>query len=231
MRPCALILSSCVALGLEACGGISGLNSASSSMFVRAVLPLQSPECVAKADPSSTERLEGTLDLAFRTNYQAVLLVGNRSEISSITVRGAIVTDRHAEGKQLESYSVVAPGYLDPAFSGTTPSYEVVEVELIPDEVGNHLRSTLVSNTRVIADVQVYGDTLDGRSIKSADLLFPIQVCFGCLVEFPPDALDPKTPNRCVGTTTYSPPCLMGQDDPIDCRLCVGNPACTPPKT
>jgi hypothetical protein len=43
---------------------------------------------------------------------------------------------------------------------------------------------------------------------------------------FPPDANDPKLsrqPNCALpaGTgTTISPPCLLGQDDAIDCRIC-----------
>lgn len=211
----------------------AGCADNKSALFVRGVLALQAPECVAKADPSATMRLEGVLDLAFRTNYQAALLVGNqlvaqgshnqvRTETSRVVVKGAVVTVKDAKGKTLTSYTVDATGVIDPA-TGSDPSYGVVNAELIPDSL------KLSPNTRVTADVQVFGDTLGGKSITSADLLFPIQVCKGCLVSFPADAVNAATPGQCVGTATTAAPCFMGQDDPIDCRLCASNPACVPP--
>lgn len=211
----------------------SGCADNNSSVFVDGVLALQPPDCVAKADPSATLLLEGELDLAFRTNYQAALLVGNqmvaqashdqvRTETDTFVVKGAVVTVKNATGKTLISYTVDATGVIPPA-SGTTPSYGVVAVELIPDSL------SLQPNTRVTADVQVFGDTLGGTSVTSADLLFPIQVCYGCLVSFPADALDPTTPGQCVGQASSSAPCFVGQDEAIDCRLCATNPVCKPP--
>jgi hypothetical protein len=227
------VLSGALLAGFAMLSGVGCSEADNSSMFIRGVLALQSPDCIAKADPSSTMLLEGVLDLAFRTNYQAALLVGNqlvaqgshdqvRTETSRIVVKGAIVTVRDAKGASLTSYTVDATGVIDPA-SGSDPNYGVVAVELIPDSL------QLTPNTRVTADVQVFGDTLGDRSITSADLLFPIEVCYGCLVSFPADAIDPTTPNQCVGTTTQDEPCFVGQDAPIDCRLCVGNPVCKPP--
>lgn len=211
----------------------AGCADNNSAVFIRGVLAVQAPECAAKADPSSALQLGGVLDLAFRTNYQAALLVGNqlvaqgsrdqvRTETSRVVIKGAVVTVKDAAGNTLKSYTVDATGFVDPA-SGTEPGYGVVQVELIPDSL------QLSANTRVTADVQVFGDTLGGKSITSADLLFPISVCNGCLVSFPAAALDPTQPGKCVGDTTATLPCYPGQDDPIDCRLCTGNPACVPP--
>jgi hypothetical protein len=77
---------------------------------------------------------------------------------------------------------------------------------------------------------------LGDESIETQPFEFPLTVCNGCLVQFPPDSVDPvladveKKPNcakAAVGATT-SVACFPGQDLPIDCRSCQGNPVCDP---
>jgi hypothetical protein len=74
--------------------------------------------------------------------------------------------------------------------------------------------------------VKVFGRTLGGMSVESGEWRFPINVCYGCLVVFPPEANDPKVmpqPNcglSAVTGTSVVHPCIVGQDDTIDCRVC-----------
>ena len=169
------------------------------------------------------------------SEYRAALLVGNqltergsreqvRTETSRITIRGAVVDVQDFKGNSLKSFSTDATGFVDPA-TGSTPSYGVVYVKLIPSSLN------LAANTQVTVQVHVYGDTLGGRSIESNDLTFPITTCAGCLVDFPAGAFDPANPGAgCTGDPgSATAPCFFGQDDPVDCRLCTTNPACVPP--
>lgn len=219
--------------GLLAIGALisaSGCADNNSMMFVRGVIALDYVNCIAKADPSNTYLPYGTLDTAFRDTYTAFLLVGNqltarssrnqlRTEPNRVSVRGAVVSLSNGS-----SFSTTATGFVDPA-SGDTPGYGLVAVDLIPG-VGN------VGNPsgEIVATVSVFGDTLGGTSITSNTLTFPIYVCNGCLTSFPSAALDPTvSTSRCVGEQPTDKPCILGQDAPVDCRLCVGNPACVPP--
>jgi hypothetical protein len=85
--------------------------------------------------------------------------------------------------------------------------------------------------TRVNVSVRVVGETLGGTEIRSSELIFPINVCRGCLVSFPNEAVDPLDPSGagpCVGTDEPSGPdaCLRGQDAFTDCRYCATTNGC-----
>jgi hypothetical protein len=59
---------------------------------------------------------------------------------------------------------------------------------------------------------------------------FPVDVCNGCLIQFT-DAPGSPSPNclenASAATISDSVPCQIGQDIPIDCRLCPTLPACS----
>lgn len=225
--------------GLLAVGALisaSGCADNNSMMFVRGVIALDAVNCTPKNDPSNSYLAYGVLDTAFRDTYSAFLLIGNqltartsrnqlRTEPNRITVRGAVVSIKQTSGSSVKSFSTAATGFVDPA-SGDTPGYGLVAVNLIPG-VGNVGLSSF--NGEVVVDVSVYGDTLGGASISSSTLTFPIYICDRCLVSFPSSAIDPTVKGHCVGDAPTTVPCIQGQDVPEDCRLCVSNPACTPP--
>ena len=57
----------------------------------------------------------------------------------------------------------------------------------------------------------------------------PVVVCRGCLLEYPPEARDPLSPQpNCQAplvdesgvSVDVETPCYPGQDDPVDCRVC-----------
>ncbi len=74
----------------------------------------------------------------------------------------------------------------------------------------------------LIATVTLRGVSA-GEPVVTPPFEFPIQVCLGCLVEFPEGTDDPAIPGPdcCAGGVSL-PTCLEGQDAPIDCRRCRG---------
>lgn len=221
---------------LGALGG-SGCADNDSSMFVRAVLKLESGECVAKPDPSSTFFSAGVVDLAFRDSYSASLLVGNqlvrrgskelvRTETSRIVMRGAEVRLLNDQQQLLREFTVPVSGFIDPG-TGDEPGYGVTSALLIPSGLA------LSAGTRIVADVRIFGDTLGGEEITSDSLSFPITVCDGCLISYPSDADDPAQPGyQCIAggdSANVDAPCRMGQDEAVDCRLCGNLSICVSP--
>jgi hypothetical protein len=184
---------------------------------------------VVKADPSSEILLTGVLDRHFRTTYVAALLVGNqlvqrgsknqlRTETSRVSIKGAIV---NADGFE---FTVNGTGFVDPG-SGNEPGYGLAAATLVPPNVG------APGGAPVLVKVRVFGETLGGEEIESSELTFPVSVCDGCLVRYPIEADNPANPGYDCTSTEGNPeePCYFGQDDPIDCRLCGGDPICLAP--
>ncbi|MEO8906032.1 MAG: hypothetical protein ABI488_26020 [Polyangiaceae bacterium] len=222
-----------------------------SSMFIVGVINVDLSTCIAKPDTTSAMLTQGVLDLAFRQDYTAVLLVGNqltqrgsreqiRTETSRVSLRGAEVTLTTLAGKEISHFSTVGTGFVDPA-SGDAPSYAAVSVNVIPGPISAKLPG------EVLAKIRVFGATLGGEDVTSSELDFPITVCNGCLVTYPAQG-DPTantymcpSPSASDMTATAVGPCVQGQDTPFSCTLCSGaydvckdpqkNPAYTPAPT
>jgi hypothetical protein len=223
-------------------GGAGLLASAcadnESSIFIRQVIVPSSGTCAYAGDPGSAAYTEGVLDVAFRQEYVAGLLVGNqlvqrgsnekiRTETSRFRVEGSEVRIETPDGEVLRgAYTVPTAGFVDPA-SGTTPGWGVVSSVLIDSMTGGVLAASGIG--RVVSVVKVYGRTLGGQELESGEFRFPISVCYGCLVSFPPEANDPTqtpVPNCLASSSSGSSvesPCLLGQDQPIDCRVCTSS--------
>lgn len=74
---------------------------------------------------------------------------------------------------------------------------------------------------RVQAEVQLIGRSA-GEVVVGPPFLYEIEVCLGCLVEFPPGSDDPALPGPdCCGAGRSEPACYSGQDTAIDCRDCL----------
>jgi len=60
------------------------------------------------------------------------------------------------------------------------------------------------------------------REVVGPAFTYDIELCLGCLVEFPPGTDDPSLPGPdCCGAGPAAETCFAGQDGPIDCRSCV----------
>ena len=211
-----------------------------SMMFVRQVQALVAPQCVVDNSPDSIAISSGTLDIAFRKEYTANLLVGNqlvgrgapelsRSETSSIQMKSAIVRVENSAGQQLSAYTISVTGFVETSRAGS-PSFGIVSVPLI-DAAAAEAAGTEKGPRRLFSRVKVIGETLGGSEVESAEFGFPVTVCNGCLVAFPANSDDPVTTQvDCDGTgdNVEASQCILGQDAAIDCRQCRGNDACKP---
>jgi hypothetical protein len=228
------------ALGSALLGG-TGCADSESMLFVRQVqarVASGATGCTVDSSPSSLFIPEGILDLAFRTEYTAPLLVGNqlvargnssqlRTETSRVEMEGAVVRLEDGRNTVWGPFTVPGAGFIDPA-TGSTPSYGLTSTILVGSSFGNSLVAELrqsLAVRRYTSVVKILGKTLGGTAVESGEWRFPLTICYACLVTFPPEASDPKLsrPN-CelpAGTgTTVAAPCALGQDDAVDCRVC-----------
>jgi hypothetical protein len=232
-------------IGASALGG-SGCADSESMLFVRQVQKpaLSGTTCTVDSTTSSDTIPSGLLDVAFRLQYTASLLVGNqlvprgnssqlRTETSRIAIQGSVVRVQDSNGVvRWGPVTVPGSGFIDPA-SGTNPSFGVTDTILLGSELGAQLAADpqvqmgLVRHLTSV--VKVFGRTLGGLNVDSGEFDFPLTVCYRCLIQFPPDAQDPRAaviPNCNLAPatgTTLTPPCQFGQDDNIDCRICKQN--------
>jgi hypothetical protein len=225
----AALVSGVLALG-------SGCTEEETGFFIQGNVKLEPPECVAQAESNTTLLLSGELDVALSSEYVATLLVGNqltprgdkenlRTETMVTTITGAEVQLFDDEGALNTEFTVPASGTISPD-SSEDPGFGIVSVTLIPPAVAADLAAELNSRRFVrtrIAQVRVFGETLGGLEVESADMVYTIRVCEGCLISFPSESLDENGGcNRELDQNAGDLPCRPGQDEGVDCRLCRG---------
>lgn len=222
-----------------------------SSIFVRGVLAPPAAaaggQCVYTPDPSQPQVMQPTLDVGFRGTYLGAVLVGNhlvtrqdrdqaRTETSRVQFQGATVSVIDARsGATISSFTTLATGFADPA-QGNQPGYGTVLLTLVNEDATRSLGEVGAEGAKLISRFRVFGKTLGGVEVESNEYQLPIDVCVGCLVTFPADSEDKALaasegkPNCRAASagSTVAQPCAVGQDVPIDCRLCQGNPLCDP---
>jgi hypothetical protein len=224
--------------GLLALG--SGCTEEETGFFIQGNVKLDPPECIAQADGNTTLLIGGSLDVGLSSEYVATLLVGNqltprgdkenlRTETMVTIITGAEVHLFDDVGTPVTEFTVPASGTISPD-SSADPGFGIVGVTLIPPAVAADLAAELdsryFSRTR-IAQVRVFGETLGGLEVESAVMVYTIQVCDGCSVIFPSEALDENGGcNLQLDQNAGELPCNFGQDGGVDCRLCRGNRFC-----
>jgi hypothetical protein len=239
-----------------ACGvaAVGACKSDDSTLFVQGVLAAQpvsaGAQCSFTSDPTQPFISSGVLDIAFRSEYDPTYLIGNQAvpEVNSqqlatetdiITVQGAIVRITDAAGNQLNDFSRLAATTVYPS-SGSVPGYAPITVTTLDSTTVNSdaaLQANVKAGgtTRLVTYVQFFGITTGGNSIKSDEFEFPVDVCYGCLVDFSATSDDPSTtyqqPN-CIAaamstsSSSLPTPCVPGQDFTIDCSECQQVAAC-----
>jgi hypothetical protein len=218
---------------LVACSS-QGLDGGSrQSFFVRNALapPVDRPNniCVYSNSPDAPALARGKFDVGLATSYQLTLSVAGSDPTLTTSVTAAHVVLRH-EDMVLSQTDVIANAAIAPGgiavvtFQAIDPSAADVLVSLLPT------RSARVS---LVAEVDLQGrDPASGASTSAAPFQFPIDACRGCLLDFsqgddPTGTLQPNC--RIPAASDLRRPCLEGQDEAVDCRLCVGrNLLCDP---
>jgi hypothetical protein len=226
-----------------------------STIFIAGVLKQIPPTCIVVASAQSAILGAGLVDVSISSSYRAWFLTGNemvargdkqsvRTETSRVTINKVEVRLTDSTGEALNcgdqddcgAYSVFATGFVDVA-RGEDPGYGAFNVEVIPSIVGASLADSfgggtapLTSRTTVIANVKASGVTLGGEDVKSAEFTFPIEVCYGCLINY--NAIDVTTRHAlCTIGDDHTPGsyCGFGQDDPVSCEDCFDQKICADP--
>ncbi len=217
---------------------VVGCAENDSSLFVEGVLAPTPPSCEYSGDPGSAFLFRGTLDVAFRTKYEGIVLVGNqltprgnkaelRAETAGFRVRGAEVTLTNTRGAVIDEFSVNGGGFIQ-SNASEAPGYGLAEVTMVPGGVGDSLAADLEGDRSarrtLIANVRVFGETLGGVEVTSGDFTFPIDVCWGCLVDYPLEAITDEGGQVVCGVRADNvgfEQCVIGQDERVDCRACA----------
>jgi hypothetical protein len=228
------------AVGLAALlGGIGGgwgCSDEETGFLIVGNVAVVEPACVARPDQNSNLFGSGVLDVALKLDYQASLLVGSqltprgdktnlRTETQITAMTGAEVRLYEDDGRLSLEFTVPASGVIFPE-TADEPGFAIINATLIPASAGRDLAVVLTDRaarrTRVV-EVRVFGKTLGGNEVESAWFTYVIQVCAGCLVDYEPASLDGMNRCRVALDDAPEPPCRLGQDDVVDCRLCRGS--------
>lgn len=181
-----------------------------------------------------------------------------RVETSVLNIQGFVVElhEGSPEGAIIgQPFSVYQNVTVPAALSAAVPGYAFTRIQVIPPQVGEVLKAAVCRfdntgvttdcpvprvtsvNRRILVKLTAFGESLGQRAIESAPYYFPLTVCCGCLITFPIDSDAPEAMGRGAGPdcNAGSPgasqaTCGVGQDFPVDCRLCSGsaNPLCQP---
>lgn len=234
-------------------GGISLSACAhdDSTIFVQSVLAPQlvapGTGCSYTDDPTQPAIDTGFLDIAVRNSYSAAFLLANQlvprgnpaapqTETSYVNIKGAIVqvTDAASGAATSPAFTSLASVVLPPA-QGTTPGYSALpDITLIDEMTVANLGIVPGEEVRLLVYAKFFGDTLGGQYVESDNYQFPVSVCNGCLISFTAADISPACSNvNCLGNSgamaqTPQVPC-NGEDFPVDCQACLGNPICNPP--
>lgn len=204
--------------------------------------------CLYTPDPTTAALSQGLLDTGVRQTYELNLLVANqliqrgdslapRAEANRIHIDGAVVRVTDANGGAISEFTSVTSGFVDAA-SGNSPGYGIAQVTALDASTVAKLKVIAPDSkpVLVLANVKVFGKTIGGKDVETAEWSFPIRACYGCLVDFSTGDDLAVAGTDCLSSTTTAMassiavaqvvPCNSGQDELIACQLCRGLPAC-----
>lgn len=222
---------------------------------VPAIREAVGPGALGECYPEEGQRYRshGTLDLMVYNKYDYFPEVFNlmpptptvsgntfehlRGDSSTVTITGALAT--------LDLNQATGPlnGWNPPAsllswyipFAGSIPGQGVWRgrFPLIPSTLGEQLRARFLADPkryttmhRVVVNLSIEGEMADGTTVRTQEVHFPIDLCWGCLV-----ALNVATPGvgvvdpeqqyavcaqKVVGAD-FIPPCVAGNDEFLPC--------------
>lgn len=230
------------ALGLMTLGALAipGCADNDSMLFIQGVLVTEASDCVAKPESGALLRAAGILDVSLRSGYRAALLVGSqltqrgsreqlRTETARLQLQGADIRLQDAYGQDLalgqnpNPFSTIGTGFVNPA-AGTDPGMGVIFVDIIPSALMASVSDALNGSGLVLAKIKAYGETLGNRKVESGEFEYPIQICRGCLIDYPANSVTgPIGQARCDGAPQGNPEtlCAIGQDQRVPCTECA----------
>lgn len=216
-----------------------------STLFVQGVLSPPQPsnnQCIYAVSITAPMINRGTVDASLAGSYAPVFLVGSqlksrassdnvKTETSNVSIQGAIVrVVDPTTGAVTMSNTVLSSGLIYAAEG--TPSYVAIGATILDSASIKHFDPGRGQPAKLaIAYVKFFGQSLGHQSLESDEFQYPIDVCNGCLVLIP--AGDQATQNAyCSGQVaakTSVSPCVVGQDQLVDCQACFNfSAACKP---
>jgi hypothetical protein len=206
----------------------AGCTDNRQSFFVRDIKIPSEEDCVVQSDRNTPFRPYGRMDLAFGGSFFIHPLVENAmttserlspvtAESNRISVTGAEVSLEFEDGTPItgEPFFVATSALVEPGGVVAT-SFEAIPVGyMVPADAGQV----------VYIRFRILGVTGGGKEVDTPRFTFPVLTCYGCLVQFPPEAYD--TERGCYDCCDIGSggdmqvPCNYGQDDWVDCRLCA----------
>jgi hypothetical protein len=197
---------------------------------------------------NATLRTRGVLDLFVTSAYQMVPWVENRL-VDSGTVRFSSGNGDGLVGQEWEANDIILqraliryeapealgvplPRELELDLSGALPptTSASIEMQVITPSIGRTL-----ANSRILREgtsltlnlrIKFFGVTSSGNKVDSNEFVYPIELCYGCLLSTPPDAIDPDFPVQpnCRNSEldeelVLEDLCFTGQDVLVDCRV------------
>jgi len=234
MRFLKLSLATLLAVPLLVATLTSGCVENKSSVYIHQVQAYGegcNPPLFAPGELTATM---GVMDPGFENGYTAGLLIGNqltplgesetlRSETSRFIVKGYEVYLLTGDlSRELLAFTQVASGTVSPT-NDEDPGFGGVFATLIPAGFA------VEPNSLYVANVRVFGETLGGTPLETAEFSFAIQT-----TPYGVNSYGYDQAGDCVGG---APPegvrvaCLAGQDGPTSCALCKNGSAnfrCTP---
>jgi hypothetical protein len=207
----------------------------------------------AAPSPTVPGLFNGIIDVGVSSSYSPVVMIGNqlssrgdqtqtRTETNRIQIRGAVVRVTDSQGNQISTFTSLTNAVIDPEV-GSAPGYGLASITIIDPGTSDSVKGSLPNRgarKTLVSYFKVFGQTLGGTYVESGEYQYPLQACNGCLVQFPAESEDPTQPvPNCLaplsssasgGGSNAAVPCVMGQDQPLDCRLCQPLDACNPAK-
>jgi hypothetical protein len=246
-----------LALGaaVTAAGTLPSCAQNDSMIYIVGVAVRKQGACTLKPEFDGTLLSGGAMDVQFASEYVAGVIIGNqltargsrerlRTETSKVALKGAEVRIETSDGATLiEPFSTIGTGFVNQA-EGADASPAGMFVTIIPSSVAKQLAGRLSADRRILTVVtktRVFGTTLGGEEVESAELLFPIDICNGCLVTYPASARDLTadgsdyqcklaTEEMATVNENEDLPCKIGIDFPTPCTSCSAlYEACTSP--
>lgn len=219
---------------VASCSALVGCADDEATLFVRQVVA-PNDSCEFANDPEQPHFVRGLLDTYFAAEYSAHVLVGNqmvaqgsperlRDETSKVALYEYETRVLDADGAEVAGFKAPCSGLVDQK-DGDTEAYGLTNVVLIDSVSSAALAdASAASGTQqeVVASLIVRGRTLGGNEIETGEFLFPISVCRGCSIYFPPSADDAATPGLCDkgDADDPDPVCTPGVNTGINCLLC-----------
>lgn len=190
----------------------------------------QQEQCVARSD-ARVMRSRGILDTWVRNNYFMFpklenYLLSTRAafgelygENHNVQIMGAHVSYEYPSGLAAATVTALSGSRFIAAAGSVQPTeLGVTTFPAIPTEVGNVLAVEPAvrggDGIPLLVKVRIEGRLADGTIVKSNEFQYPVDICFGCLYMVVSDDC-----TNLSDAQDMRPPCIIGQDDGVDCRL------------